>query len=147
MFQQSRTFRESYIIQISLQGLWEVRALSKILRHYCPGTLFPFPSEGKMCWLASSTGMLKNAQKSITVKNLLPVGTDTSSAWGLGATGCQGITMFLLLREPGQTSNLDSWDFSQAKLEGLGWGIIRPELYNLWRALYLDGPFHLWDAG
>lgn len=70
--QQSRIFRESYIIQIDPQNLWEIkRALSKTFRHYCPGELFCFLSEGQKV----STGMLKNSLcKSITVKNFLQLG-------------------------------------------------------------------------
>ena len=77
ILQQNRTSRELYIIQISLQDLQEIRrTLSKTLRHYCPGELFFFPSEGKKVLTSFiNTGILKNALfKSITVKNLLPVG-------------------------------------------------------------------------
>lgn len=57
----------------------------------------PFQVKAKGYWLASPTGMVKNVQfKSITVKNLVPVGIDASSVGGLGTTGCQGIIMLFI---------------------------------------------------
>ena len=99
--QESRAPRELYSIQISPQDWWEIRcALSKTLRRHCPGELFSFPGEDKkVSRLASSARILKNAlQKSITLKNWLPVGMGASRVWGLGATEGRGITMWFITR-------------------------------------------------
>lgn len=59
------------------------------------GNSFSVQVKAKIHWLASSTGILKNAlHKSITVNDLLSVGMDASRIWGLRTTGCQGLTMF-----------------------------------------------------
>ena len=55
--------------------------------------------KAKEFWLASSAGILKNALcKSITVKNLEPVGMGVSDLGKLERTGCQGMTMFIAQR-------------------------------------------------
>lgn len=109
LLQQSRTLRELQIIQISLQGLWEIRrTLSKILWHCCPGDFF-FPQvKTKRYCLTSSTGLLKNMlHKSNTGRNLHPVEMGVNWGWGLGTTGCRGITMLFIAQR--SCRNLSPW--------------------------------------
>ena len=119
ILQKSRTFRELYIVQISLQDLQEIRRIpSKILRNYCPGSWFFFPREGMKVLTYFIKLKLKDAlHKSVTVKSLLLVGMDVSNIWGFETTGCWGMTMCLLLRGPGQTSTLSLYVFSPVKWE------------------------------
>lgn len=52
-------------------------------------------------WLASPSGILKNAQhKSSTVINLLPVGMDASNIWGLRTTSFQDIAEIFIAQGP-----------------------------------------------
>lgn len=54
----------------------------------------------KRYWPASSTGIPENElQKSVTVKNLLPVGMDVSNVWRVRTTGCQRITVLFTCSE------------------------------------------------
>ena len=64
--------------------------------------LFCFSSpqvKAKRYWLASSTGILKNAlHKSITIKNLFPVGMNVSNLWDLEKTEYLGIIMLFIVQ-------------------------------------------------
>ena len=139
--------RELYIIQINLQDLGEIRTLSKTLRHYCLGELISSKVKAKKYCLAPSTGILRDAlHKSVTVKNLLPVGMYVSSVWGLETTGCGGITVFTALRSwtnlhPQQLSFLSG---KMGMLQGLVQGSLGFETCNLqlW-ALCLEGLLYL----
>ena len=67
------------------------RTLNKTLKRAVQVNCFSSKVYAQRCWLASSSGMLKNAlHKSIRVKNLLLVGMDVSSVRGLGTTGVEG---------------------------------------------------------
>ena len=108
ILQQSRTSREPYIIQISLQDFWEIRrTLSKIPGYYCPAELFLFffsQVKAKSYCLASSSRILKNVlHKSIAVKNLLLMGMNICKVWELETTTeCQGITMLFIVSRSGK---------------------------------------------
>ena len=55
LLQQNRTSKKLYIKHISFQDLSGIRrTFSKTLRHYCPGDLFFFLSEGRKYYLVSS---------------------------------------------------------------------------------------------
>ena len=71
--------------------------LIKILKHYWIDFL---PKWRQKKYLqALSTGILKNAlHKSLTGKDLFPVGMDVSSLWGLRKTGCEEIMLFIAWR-------------------------------------------------
>ena len=98
ILQQIRTSRELYIIQISLQDLWEIRrTISKTLRHYCQGELFFFPSEGRKVLASFINWNTKEYTAYINYsEEFASSGNGCSNVWGLGTTGRLGITMLLI---------------------------------------------------
>lgn len=148
ILQQSRSPRE-LCIPISAFS-FQIKTLSKTLRHYRPVNCFPSQATAKVYCLVSSAGMLTNVwPNSLTVKNLLSFEVDVCWVWGLGTTRYQGIAELYAWRSWTDQPSPLTCGFSPNKTgvwEGISARDSESESCDiLLEALYLEGCLYLYD--